>query len=329
MPLVYMAGQVSEGFDSWALKEVPEKLGDFFAILDRGYEEAVKKIKDAEQEVQSLKRKINARKEQLQRERNRADQALNAAKRKVDRLRSNKDGDCRNANNNWNRCRRLRGLTHSCRDAAHYAWLCNVQDQAAVTVAEGVLRAAKDFYDHLPSGLDPELASLQGSYEIAMGTLHTAEMAIGGLSEMDGWMRFGLSELQRKAAAPGAVKMSNITFEGSLGDQMKGGPLLLSIDLVILGKDLGRQTFAFKFDDPEFDLLQMSYIPLHLINEIFKRDVPPGLSKLMGPVFSKIVEETKRLEEQAHNEVKKANEMLKANLEDLRSDLAKDISTED
>ena len=50
---------------------------------------------------------------------------------------------------------------------------------------------------------------------------------------------------------------------------------------------------------------------------------------MMGPVFSKIVEETKRLEEQAHNEVKKANEMLKANLEDLRSDLAKDISTED
>ena len=329
MPLVYMAGQVSEGFDSWALKEVPEKLSDFFTILDRGYEDAVKKIKDAEQEVQSLRRKIDARKEQLQRERNRADRALDAAKRKVDRLRSNKDGDCRNANNNWNRCRRLRGLTHSCRDAAHYAWLCNVQDQAAVTVAEGVLRAAKDFYDHLPSGLDPELASLQGSYEIAMGTLHTAEMAIGGLSEMDGWMRFGLSELQRKAAAPGAVKMSNITFEGSLGDQMKGGPLLLSIDLVILGKDLGRQTFAFKFDDPEFDLLQMSYIPLHLINEIFKRDVPPGLSKLMGPVFSKIVEETKRLEEQAHNEVKKANEMLKANLEDLRSDLAKDISTED
>ena len=329
MPLVYMAGQVSEGFDSWALKEVPEKLSDFFTILDRGYEDAVKKIKDAEQEVQSLRRKIDARKEQLQRERNRADQALDAARRKVDRLRSNKDGDCRNANNNWNRCRRLRGLTHSCRDAAHYAWLCNVQDQAAVTVAEGVLRAAKDFYDHLPSGLDPELASLQGSYEIAMGTLHTAEMAIGGLSEMDSWMRFGLSDLQRKAAAPGAVKMSNITFEGSLGDQMKGGPLLLSIDLVILGKDLGRQTFAFKFDDPEFDLLQMSYIPLHLINEIFKRDVPPGLSKLMGPVFSKIVEETKRLEEQAHNEVKKANEMLKANLEDLRSDLAKDISTED
>ena len=329
MPLVYMAGQVSEGFDSWALKEVPEKLGDFFAILDRGYEEAVKKIKDAEQEVQSLKRKINARKEQIQRERNRADQALDAAKRKVDRLRSNKDGDCRNANNNWNRCRRLRGLTHSCRDAAHYGWLCNVQDQAAVTIAEGVLTAAKDFYDHLPSGLDPELASLQGSYEIAMGTLHTAEMAIGGLSEMDSWMRFGLSELQRKAAAPGAVKMSNITFEGSIGDQMKGGPLLLSIDLVILGKDLGRQTFAFKFDDPEFDLLQISYIPLHLINEIFKKDVPPGLGKLMGPVFSKIVEETKRLEERAHNEVKKANAMLEANLEDLRSDLAKDIPTED
>ena len=41
------------------------------------------------------------------------------------------------------------------------------------------------------------------------------------------------------------------------------------------------------------------------------------------------MEETKRLEERAHNEVKKANAMLEANLEDLRSDLAKDIPTED
>ena len=162
-----------------------------------------------------------------------------------------------------------------------------------------------------------------------MSTLNTAKMTIGGLSEMDGWMQFGLSELKRKATAPDAVKMSNITFEGSLGDQMKGGPILLSINLVMLGKDLGRQTFAFKFDDPEFDMLQMSYVPLHLINEIFKKEVPPGLGKLMGPVFSKIVDETTKLEEQAQKEVKKANEMLEANLENLRSELANDIPTED
>jgi len=324
-----MAGQVSEGFDSWVLKEVPNKVGDFFAVLDEGYDQAVAKINLAENEVKSLKGKIEARKRQIQREKNRADQALNSARSEVEKLRRNRDGDCGNANNNWNRCRRLRGLTHSCRDAAHYAWLCNVQDQAAVSFAEGVLAAAKDFNDHLPTDLDPELASLRASYNVAMSSLHTAKLAIGGLSEMDGWMRFGLSELQSKATAPESVKMTNITFEGSLGDQMKGGPILLSIDLVILGEDLGRQTFAFKFNDPEFDLLQMSYVPLHLINELFKKEVPPGLGKLMGPVFSKIVDETTKLEEQAHREVKKANEMLAANLENLRSELANDIPTED
>ena len=96
----------------------------------------------------------------------------------------------------------------------------------------------------------------------------------------------------------------------------------------MLGKDLGRQTFAFKFDDPEFDMLQMSYVPLHLINEIFKKEVPPSLGKLMGPVFSKIVDETTKLEEQAQKEVKKANKMLEENLENLRSELANDIPTE-
>ena len=48
----------------------------------------------------------------------------------------------------------------------------------------------------------------------------------------------------------------------------------------------------------------------------------------MGPVFSKIVDETTKLEEQAQKEVKKANEMLATNLENLRSELANDIPTE-
>tara|TARA_Y100001954_G_C15775621_1_gene586858 strand:- start:849 stop:1823 length:975 start_codon:yes stop_codon:yes gene_type:complete len=323
-----MAGQVSEGFDSWVLKEVPIKMGDFFSVLNNGYSEAVNKIKSAEAEVSSLKRKIEARKRAIQREKNNAAQALKSAQSEVDKLRRNKDSDCGNASNNWNRCRRLRGLTHSCRDASHYAYMCNVQDQIVLNAAEGLLAAAKDFNDHLPSDLDPKLASLRASYSIAMSTLNTAKMTIGGLSEMDSWMQFGLSELKSKATAPNAVKMSNITFEGSLGDQMKGGPILLSINLVMLGEDLGRQTFAFKFDDPEFDMLQMSYVPLHLINEIFKKEVPPGLGQLMGPVFSKIVDETTKLEEQAQKEVKKANEMLAANLENLRSELANDIPTE-
>ena len=328
IPSVYMAGQVSEGFDSWVLKEVPIKMGDFFSVLNNGYSEAVNKIKSAEAEVSSLKRKIEARKRAIQREKNNAAQALKSAQSEVDKLRRNKDSDCGNASNNWNRCRRLRGLTHSCRDASHYAYMCNVQDQIVLNAAERLLAAAKDFNDHLPSDLDPILASLRASYSIAMSTLNTAKMTIGGLSEMDSWMQFGLSELKSKATAPDAVKMSNITFEGSLGDQMKGGPILLSINLVMLGEDLGRQTFAFKFDDPEFDMLQMSYVPLHLINEIFKKEVPPGLGQLMGPVFSKIVDETTKLEEQAQKEVKKANEMLAANLENLRSELANDIPTE-
>ena len=60
IPSVYMAGQVSEGFDSWVLKEVPIKMGDFFSVLNNGYSEAVNKIKSAEAEVSSLKRKIGA-----------------------------------------------------------------------------------------------------------------------------------------------------------------------------------------------------------------------------------------------------------------------------
>ena len=58
------------------LKKCLTSLTGFFTILDRGYADAVKKIKDAEQEVQSLRRKIDARKEQLQREKSRRSVSL-------------------------------------------------------------------------------------------------------------------------------------------------------------------------------------------------------------------------------------------------------------
>ena len=327
MPTVYLAADVKEGFDQWVMAQVPAKIESFFEILQSGYDQALEKIKTAEQKVRGLQGKIQSRKAAIQRERNRADQALNSAIQQVDTLRANRSRDCSNAHNDWNRCRRLRGLTGSCRGAARNGWLCSVQDNAAVTVGEAVLKAAKSVEDHLPTDLDPQLIALRSEYSIAMGVLHTAELAIGGLEEMDNWMLSGLKTLTDKAKAKNSAKMSEIFMEADLGDIVNGAPLLLSLDLVILGENLGRQTFAFKLDDPKFDVLQLSYIPLHLIHELFKNDVPKGLSKMLAPVLDKIVSEIKVVEEQAHAAARKANDMLEKDLDQMRGNIASDIQS--
>ena len=328
VPSIFVEGQINEGLDSWVERQLPDKIRQFFSILDQGYKEAVARINKAEDRVRGLDRQIESRKEQIQREKARADRALESAQQKVNSLRGNMSNDCRNASNNWHDCRRLRHITGSCRNAISDGWRCNVQDKAAVTVADAVLEAAKQVEDHLPTDLDPELVGLRASRETAMGALEAAKLAISGLSEMDQWMKTGLDELTNKATASASHKMTNITFVGNLGDQMRGGPFVLSIDLVLLGKDLGRQRFAFKMDDPKFDALQLSYIPLHLIHEIFKNDVPRGLSKLMGPVLSAIVEEISEVEKQAQESIKKANAQFNENLDKLREDMSSDVKTD-
>ena len=325
MPTVYLAADVKEGFDQWVMAQVPAKIESFFEILQSGYDQALERIKKAEEKVRGIKGKIQARKAAIQRQRNRADRAINSAIQQVDRLRANKSRDCGNASHDWNRCKRLRGLTGSCRGAARNGWLCGVQDTAAVAVGEAVLKAAKSVEDHLPTDLDPQLVALRSEYSIAMGVLHTAELAIGGLEDMDKWMSSGLKTLTDKAKAKNSAKMSEIFMEADLGDIVNGAPLLLSLDLVILGKDLGRQTFAFKLDDPKFDVLQLSYVPLHLIHELFKNDVPKGLSKMLAPVLDKIVAEIKIVEDQAHKAAKKANNMLEKDLDQMRGNIASDI----
>ena len=69
---------------------------------------------------------------------------------------------------------------------------------------------------------------------------------------------------------------------------LHGAPMILTIDLEVFGKDLGKQEFAFKLDDPVFDAEQLVFIPLHMIYELFNQYVPSGLKKIIGPVLAKI-----------------------------------------
>ena len=91
--------------------------------------------------------------------------------------------------------------------------------------------------------------------------------------------------------------------------------------LEVFGKDLGKQEFAFKLDDPVFDAEQLVFIPLHMIYELFNQYVPSDL-KIIGPVLAKINEESKKVEEQVHAELSKIPSMNMKSLDDIKNSIS-------
>ncbi len=327
VPDVFLEVFFKDDFDDWVSKTAPEKIKSFFEILNKQYKSAKERILTAENNVTALNRKINQRKEVIQRERSRALNVITNAQRHVKDIRGRRDHDCSEASHEWHRCKHWH--PRSCGSAAHYGWLCG-RESAEVGVADGVLRAAKTTVDHLPSELmDPELLGLEASRDTAMAVLRTAMDAIDGLEQMDRWMETGLSDLLQHAKDAEAIEMKNLLVEGDMDAIVKGAPLLMSTDLSIFGKDLGNQTFAFKLDDPIFDAAQLAYIPLHMISVLFEKYIPKGLEKLMGPVRQAIVSELQNAERIVHQELQKLPSTEKKDLDQMREDLLKETANND
>ena len=112
---------------------------------------------------------------------------------------------------------------------------------------------------------------------------------------MNNWMSSGLQKLTKEVGSSEALVLKEVFFEGDLEGMLHGAPMILTIDLEVFGKDLGKQEFAFKLDDPVFDAEQLVFIPLHMIYELFNQYVPSGLKKIIGPVLQKSTRKVKKL----------------------------------
>jgi hypothetical protein len=302
IPDIFIEGEVKEDFFKWLSDQAPEKVHQFFSVLKEDFEKAKKKINNAEAVVRSWDKKVQHRKEIVQREKANADKAIHYAESRVQSVK--RDVDYAHGQAEYHK--------HKC--YWYSAWHCVEEDYwwgrygieyAAYEVAEGVLHAAQEAVDHLPSELmDPQLDFLEGKQAAAMAALELAKLAIDGMEEADKWMSQGLETLLKKVGDTNALVIKEIFFEGDMDAMLKGGPVILSIDLEVFGDDLGTQMFAFKLTDPVYDAEQLAFIPLHMVSELFKTSLPKSLNKFLGPVLSSINSASKKAEQKVKNELK-------------------------
>ncbi len=301
-PDIFVEGVVKADFFTWLTKEAPQKVQSMFNALNADFEKAKAKINSAQAKVDGLNRKINARKEVIQRERASADRALQNAQNHARSLLDNANSVKRDAEGQDGSCHWY--SPWHCGEAAYY-WARYGIEWAAYKVAEGVLDAAKETVDHLPSELmDPELAGLEAAHLTATGALDLAKLAIDGVEDADKWMASGLASLVAKIGESDALVVKEIFFEGDMAAMAKGQPFILSMDLEVFGDDLGTQMFAFKLTDPVFDAEQLAFIPLHMVSELFEKYLPSSLKNLAGPILTAINKESRAAEKKVHDELK-------------------------
>ena len=301
-PDIFVEGEVKSDFFAWLRDKAPEKVHHFFEILNKDFEEAKAGINKAEAVVRSWDKKIQARKEVVQREKANADAALHRAEAKVESV-------ARDANYAKGKARYHDHHCHwysawHCAEAGYY-WARYGVERVAYDVAEGVLHAAQETVDHMPSELmDPQLTALEGERDIAMTALEIAKAAINGVESADKWMEKGLDELLKKIGDSNALVIKEIFFEGDMDAMIKGSPFILTMDLEVFGDDLGTQMFAFKLTDPLYDAEQLAFIPLQMVSSLFKNHLPSSLRKLLGPVLAAIDKESKKSLKKVHDELK-------------------------
>ncbi len=301
-PDIFVQGIIKEDFFKWLRDQAPAQVHKFFNQLNADFEKAKAKIDAAEQKVHGLDNKIAARKAVVQREKANADAAFQRARNKVNSVKRDVDNMHDKAEYHKHRCHWYSAW--HCGEEAYY-WARYGIEWAAYKVALGVLKAAQETVDHLPSELmDPQLTALEGERGVALGALELAKLAIDGVEDADKWIDKGLEALLRDIGKSNALVIKEIFFEADLDGMLKGSPAILTMDLEIFGADLGTQMFAFKLTDPVFDAEQLLFIPLHMVSELFEKYVPKSLKKIVGPVITSINKASNKAEAKVYQELK-------------------------
>ena len=302
MPDIFLEGSIESDFFAWLRDQAPQKVSEFFDVLNKKFESAVAAINHAEDVVNGLNGKIQKRKEVIQREKASADAAIQSAEQRVRSVK----GDVDYANNKYHAAKKKCSWKRpgKCIQEGYWATRRGIED-AAYQVAEGVLRAAQAAVDHLPSELmDPQLLGLEAEHATAMAALELAKGVIHDVEAADQWMAKGLNILLTDIGKTDALVIKEIYYEGDLDGMFKGQPVILTMDLEVFEKDLGTQMFAFKLDDPVFNAEQLAFVPLHMVSELFSQYLPKSLDKLMGPVLTEINKQMESSAKKVYDELK-------------------------
>ena len=303
IPKVFFEGKVKEDFEKWMTQMVPQKIEGFFDILTKDFDQAHAAINKAEADVKSWDKQIQKERANALRQKAQAHAALETAQKKVktinNSIRSNvnkRDRACPH----WYNCNVVK--------AAYYEGVI-VAEEVVKDSALLVLKAVEAANDNLPSELtDPKLGVLEAGQAVAMAALETANGVISISGTLVSWIKAGAVGLTKVLLTLNPIVINELVIRGDTGAIYNGHPVLLKLDFKIFDTEMGAEYFAFKFglENMPFNLEQLAFVPLNMIDKLFEKHAPAGIKQLMAPVHLAIVNELTKAEDSAHKEFKKA-----------------------
>ncbi len=263
-------------FAGWLEKTVKGQVDSVLADVKAAFQAAEQAVKDAQAKVDSLDATVQKERAIVRAERNRAESAINAAEARVNEL----QGDADDARSHRNHCHWYQLACKAKYEAEYLAY------EAAKTVADGVLDAARKAVDTIPVDLDPRVAGPLAAEDIALAALKAAQLAIEGVERLDDFAQRIVDSAINGLESAKPIVINDVAFSGSLSGSIKNDePWLLNMDYAIFSQPI-KGSFVFKLKDPAYDAKELGYVGLQIVNFV----VNNGLKDIPGPIADKFRE---------------------------------------
>ncbi|MDT8287073.1 MAG: ricin-type beta-trefoil lectin domain protein, partial [Elusimicrobiales bacterium] len=247
----------------WMKDEIKKGIDDLRASARAKFEADMKALRSAEKKVDELNEKIKKLKAEDQKAKDRADDVLNSAIRRVNSLRSKHDHEEHEA--------------HHCGSKwTHWACSPGWRVAAAATwtvmkVAEGALEAAKKVVA-AATNLDPRVAALIAERDIEHAGLAVAEAVVKTTEIVEDFVMKELEKVLETTVAHLPLEINETVIVGDLrGMILRDEPMVLDMKFKLAGDPM-REYFAVKIPDKpanlEFDGVAFALLPVLALDKL-------------------------------------------------------------
>ncbi|GEM_PF-1254773 len=301
-------------FSAWLDGTVKDHVDAVLDEVKKGLESGLKTLKDAENKVNGLNKKIEDARAKVRAERNRELNKLHQAEDKVNSLKKKAD----DAKSHRKHCHWYQVSCKAKYEGEYLAF------EASRDVAEGVLHAIEKAIDVIPVDLDPRVSGLLLEKDTALAALKVAELAVEGAEKVD-----ELAEKVFNAAVDGIAKtkplvINDLSFKGSLQGSIKHDePWLLNMDYAVFKQPI-KADFVFKLKDPVYDAKELGYVALQLIQYIIKdgiKDFPQPMADRFNEVIGKLMQDLSDKNKAEMDKHRKDFEAIAKRQEDFQKEL--------
>lgn len=128
---------------------------------------------------------------------------------------------------------------------------------AAKFTASKTVEGLRKGIENLPIDLDPRVATLIASREVAKGTLEALKQTVKGFGKFTDILAAGVAAVGK----PDVFALEKSAIRGSLNEGIKGKPVILDMNFRMLGKSY-KNRFGFSLTDWKFNAKQFEVIAL-------------------------------------------------------------------